>query len=136
MRILLNIDVDDPDRAAAFYAAAFGLTPARRFGDAAIELLGASAPLYVLRKAIGTIGAGSAPRDYTRHWMPLHLDVVVDDVDAALATALHAGAVQEGAIRDETYGRIVQLADPFGHGWCLIAFSARGYDAIADRDQD
>ncbi len=136
MRILLNIDVDDPDRAAAFYAAAFGLTPARRFGDAAIELLGASAPLYVLRKAIGTIGAGSAPRDYTRHWMPLQLDVVVDDVDAALATALHAGAVQEGAIRDESYGRIVQLADPFGHGWCLLEFSARGYDAIADRDQD
>jgi lactoylglutathione lyase len=39
--------------------------------------------------------------------------------------------VQEGAIRDEAYGRIVQLADPFGHGWCLLAFSARGYDAIA-----
>jgi len=44
--------------------------------------------------------------------------------------------VQEGAIRGETYGRIVQLADPFGHGWCLLEFSARGYDAIADRGRD
>ncbi|MFL6586926.1 MAG: VOC family protein [Luteimonas sp.] len=131
MRILLNLDVDDLDRALAFYVAAFGLTPARRFGGDVVELLGAGAPLYLLRKAAGSTGAGTMPREYTRHWMPLHIDVVVDDLDVALATALAAGAVQEGAIRDEAYGRIVQLADPFGHGWCLLAFNARGYDAIA-----
>ncbi|MCD9096275.1 VOC family protein [Luteimonas fraxinea] len=131
MRILLNLDVDDLDRALAFYIAAFGLTPARRFGDDVVELLGADAPLYLLRKVAGSTGAGTTPRAYTRHWMPLHIDVVVDDLDVALAQALAAGAVQEGAIRDEAYGRIVQLADPFGHGWCLLAFSARGYDAIA-----
>jgi predicted enzyme related to lactoylglutathione lyase len=131
MRILLNLDVDDLDRALAFYVAAFGLTPARRFGDDVVELLGAGAPLYLLRKAAGSTGAGTTPRAYTRHWMPLHIDVVVDDLDVALTQALAAGAVQEGAIRDEAYGRIVQLADPFGHGWCLLAFSARGYDAIA-----
>jgi predicted enzyme related to lactoylglutathione lyase len=131
MRILLNLDVDDLDRALAFYVAAFGLTPARRFGEHGVELMGADAPLYLLRKAAGSTGAGTSSRDYARHWMPLHLDVVVDDLDAALTRALAAGAVQEGAIRDEAYGRIVQLADPFGHGWCLLAFSARGYDAIA-----
>lgn len=131
MRILLNLDVDDLDRALAFYVAAFGLAPARRFGEHGVELMGADARLYLLRKAAGSTGAGNAPRDYARHWMPLHLDVVVDDLDAALTRALAAGAVQEGAIRDEAYGRIVQLADPFGHGWCLLAFSPRGYDAIA-----
>mgnify|MGYP000889300410 FL=1 len=131
MRILLNLDVDDLKRALAFYVAAFGLTPARRFGDDVVELLGAGTPLYLLRKAAGSIGAGTTPRDYARHWMPLHIDVVVDDLDTALAQALAAGAVQEGAARDEAYGRIVQLADPFGHGWCLLEFTARGYDAIA-----
>jgi len=131
MRILLNLDVDDLDRALAFYVAAFGLTPARRFGDDVVELLGGPAPLYLLRKAAGTVGAGTTSRDYARHWMPLHIDVVVDDLDTALAKALAAGAAQEGAIRDEAFGQIVQLADPFGHGWCLLEFSARGYDAIA-----
>lgn len=42
-----------------------------------------------------------------------------------------AGATAEGAIRDELFGRIAQLADPFGHGLCLIELSPAGYDAIA-----
>ncbi|MCD9028671.1 VOC family protein [Luteimonas sp. BDR2-5] len=132
MRLLLNIDVDDLDAACRFYVDAFGLAPGRRLGDSVVELLGAEVPLYLLCNPPGSIAAGAAVRDYRRHWTPLHVDVVVDDLDAALARARAAGAAQEGDIRDAPYGRIVQLADPFGHGWCLIAFNALGYDAIAD----
>ena len=57
--------------------------------------------------------------------------MVVDDLAPALARALAAGAVQEGDVRDAAWGRIVQLADPFGHGWCLLQFLGRGYDEIA-----
>ena len=39
-------------------------------------------------------------RDYVRHWTPIHCDVVVDDLDLALARALDAGAAQEGVIRE------------------------------------
>lgn len=132
MHLLLNIDVPDVARAERFYTAAFGLHAGRRFGDGVVELLGAQAPVYLLRKPAGSVAAGDAARGYARHWSPLHCDVVVDDLDAALARAAAAGAVREGDIRDEAWGRIVQLADPFGHGWCLIQFSAAGYDAIAD----
>ena len=45
--------------------------------------------------------------------------------------ALAAGATKEGLIREASWGRIVQLADPFGHGWCLLQFLGRGYDEIA-----
>lgn len=131
MRLLLNIDVPDVAQAERFYVAAFGLAPARRFGEDGVELLGAQVPLYLLRKSAGSTGAGETQRRYDRHWCPLHVDVVVDDFEAALARALAAGAVQEGAVRDADWGRIVQLADPFGHGWCLIRFTAAGYDAIA-----
>ncbi len=93
--------------------------------------LSTRAPVYLLEKAAGTIGAGDDPRHYNRHWTPLHLDVVVEDIQAALARALKAGARAEGPIRDADWGRIVLLADPFGHGVCLVEFSARGYDAIA-----
>lgn len=131
MRLLLNLDVSDLAAAEAFYVAAFGLRPARRLGDGVLELDGAQVPIYLLRKPAGSAGANGSVRDYARHWTPLHVDVVVDDLDAALARALAAGAIQEGAIREADWGRIVQLADPFGHGWCLLQFLGRGYDEIA-----
>ncbi|HEY1140664.1 MAG TPA: VOC family protein [Lysobacter sp.] len=131
MKLLVNIDVPDVRKAEAFYIDAFGLTPARRFGDDGVELLGFEAPLYLLRKDAGSIGAGQSRRDYQRHWTPVHCDVVVDDVDAALARALAAGATQETPLRQANWGRIVTIADPFGHGWCLLQFLGRGYDEIS-----
>lgn len=131
MKLLVNIDVPDMAKAEAFYTAAFGLTPARRFGPDAVELLGFEAPLYLLRKDAGSVGAGTSARDYTRHWTPVHCDVVVDDLEPALARALAAGAIQEGNIRQADWGRIVTVADPFGHAWCLLQFLGRGYDEIA-----
>ena len=131
MKLLLNIDVPDLDEAERFYVEAFGLQATRRFGDGVLELLGAEVPLYLLRKDAASTGAGTSRRDYSRHWTPLHCDVVVDDLDAALARALAAGAWQQGDVRDAAWGRIVTVADPFGHGWCLLQFLGRGYDEIA-----
>ena len=39
--------------------------------------------------------ATAQTRDYGRHWTPVHLDIVVDDVDAAVARAVAAGATLE-----------------------------------------
>ncbi|QDH69936.1 VOC family protein [Marilutibacter alkalisoli] len=131
MNLLLNIDVPDISAAEAFYTAAFGLNPGRRFGEGCVELLGATAAIYLLQKAEGSRGAAGSRRDYARHWTPLHCDVIVNDLDTALDKALAAGAVQEGDTREADWGRIVTLADPFGHGWCLLQFLGRGYDEIA-----
>jgi lactoylglutathione lyase len=133
MQLLVNIDVPELAPAERFYTQAFGLQIGRRFGDDAVELLGATVPIYLLHKTDGTSGAGESKRTYARHWTPLHCDVVVDDLDVAVARAVAAGAVQEGETRDAAWGRIVQLADPHGHGWCLIQFRNRGYDEIATR---
>ncbi|MET3906758.1 putative enzyme related to lactoylglutathione lyase [Bradyrhizobium sp. S3.3.6] len=130
MTVLLNIDVPDIEAATTFYTVAFGLTVGRRFGSDFVELVGWPAPVYLLTKPAGSLGAGSDRRRYDRHWTPLHVDVVVDDVDAAVERALRAGAVLEAPARDAPYGRIAMLADPFGHGFCLLAFSAKGYDAL------
>lgn len=134
LSLLANIDVDDLDRAEAFYVAALGLRVGRRFGGDVVELLGASSPIYLLRKAAGSMAgdATSQTRDYRRHWTPVHLDFVVLDLDSALRCALDAGAVLEGEPRSENWGRIATLADPFGHGFCLLEFRGRGYDEIAD----
>lgn len=130
MKQLINIDVPDLAAAEVFYGEAFGLRGGRRLGSEVLEMLGGTAPLYLLQKAPASTGAGSGIRDYQRHWMPMHVDVVVDDLEPALERALAAGAIQEGLIREAAWGRIVQLADPFGHGWCLLQFVGRGYDEI------
>lgn len=131
MTFLLNIDVPDVAQATAFYTAAFGLTVGRRFGTDLVELVGWPAPVYLLTKRAGTSGAGGGDRRrYERHWTPVHIDVVVADVDAAVERALRAGAILEVPARDAPYGRIAMLADPFGHGFCLLAFSEQGYDAL------
>ena len=131
MHLLINIDVPDLPAAEALYTRAFGLSAGRRFGSGGVELLGAQAPIYVLQNAAGTTAAADMRRDYARHWTPVHLDVVVDHLEPALARALDAGLVQESDIRDANWGRIVRLADPWGHGWCLLQFVNRGYDEIA-----
>jgi predicted enzyme related to lactoylglutathione lyase len=130
MTLLLNIDVPDVEAGVRFYTAAFDLKVGRRFGTDFVELLGWPAPVYLLTKAAGTVGAGGDLRRYGRHWTPVHPDIVVDDVDAAVARAVGAGAKLEAPAKDTTYGRIAMLADPFGHGFCLLQFNRQGYDAL------
>jgi uncharacterized glyoxalase superfamily protein PhnB len=132
MDLLVNIDVPDLGRAIAFYGDAFGLTVTRRLGADAAELSGWPVRLYLLRKPEGSPAAAEDLRHYDRHWTPVHLDVVVDDLDVSLARALAAGARAETEVRAETWGKIVVVADPFGHGLCLIEFLGRGYDEISE----
>jgi predicted enzyme related to lactoylglutathione lyase len=129
--ILVNIDVDDLPRATEFYVRAFGWSVARRLGSDVVELMGGGVPVYLVASVAGSIPApNAAPRDYQRHWTPVHLDVVVADLDAALARAEGAGARREAEPATHAWGRIVRLADPFGHGVCLVQFHGRGYDEI------
>ena len=131
--LLVNIDVPDIEAGIAFYTAAVGLRVGRRFEADFVELLGRSAPIYLLRKEPGTtIGpAGGEARRYARHWCPIHPDFVVDDIEAATARALAAGAVQEGETCSAAYGKLAMFADPFGNGFCLIEFNEEAYDALA-----
>ncbi|UHQ53711.1 MULTISPECIES: VOC family protein [Microbulbifer] len=132
MDLLVNIDVDDLPGAVDFYTRALGLQVGRRFGSDGVELLGASAPLYLLAKEAGSVTAGGDERCYRRHWTPVHLDMVVEDVEAAVEKAVAAGAKLESSVRVNNWGAIAGLADPFGHGFCLLEFRGRGYDEISD----
>jgi len=130
---IVNIDVPDLAAAEAFYLAAFGLRIGRRLGTGAVELLGGPTPLYLLQNEAGSAATEDGDvRDYERHWTPLHLDWVVEDIDAALMRAVAAGAMLEQPVRERRWGHIAVLADPFGHGFCLIQFSGEGYDALVE----
>ena len=132
MQFLVNLDVDDLGKAVAFYAAAFGLTVGRRFGPHAVEMLGGTAPIYLLAKKPGSRAtAADDRREYERHWTPVHLDFVVEDIDAAVEKAVAAGATLEKPAQTNSWGKLAVLADPFGHGFCFIEFLGRGYDEIS-----
>ena len=135
MELRICIDVDNMERAVEFYTEALGLRTGRRFKSDFVEILGASSPIDLLFNAPGTrpiaSGQGSeSVRSYQRHWTPVHLDFVVEDIDAAVDRLQRHGAVLEMPVTERVWGRIAGLADPFGHGIDLLEFKGRGYDEI------
>lgn len=133
MDLLVNIDVDDLERATRFYTQAFGLKVTRRFGSGGVELTGGSVPVYLLTKEAGSHAScdSGQVRNYARHWTPVHLDFVVEDIEVAVQRARAAGATLEQPVRTSNWGKLALMADPFGHGFCLVQFVGRGYDEIA-----
>ena len=134
MKLLINIDVDDLEKGVAFYQSAFGLSLRRRLFDGTVaELVGASSNVYLLTKPSGSSASPqvSLPRDYRRHWTPVHLDFEVENVDATVQRALAAGAKLEDKVQTFPWGRIAKMSDPFGHGFCILEFTGAGYDNVA-----
>ena len=108
--LLVNVDVDDLERGTRF------------------------APIYLLPKAAGSEAfPNGTKRSYARHWTPVHLDFVVEDIGAAMKRALAAGATLEADVATHPYGKLALMADPFGNGFCLLEFTGRGYDEITLR---
>lgn len=134
MKFLVNIDVDDLEKAVEFYSSVFALRVGRRFGASAVEMLGGSAPIYLLCKASGTQASYvvSQLRSYERHWTPVHLDFVVEEVESAVQKAIAAGAQLECPVATQEWGKLALMVDPFGSGFCFVQFLGRGYDEIAE----
>lgn len=132
MELRACIDVPDLEKGIAFYTKGLGLRVGRRLGRHWAELLGATSPIDLLTQPVGSPASSrsTATRDYDRHWTPVHLDFVVEDVDSAVAAAVAAGAILERDIQTRPWGRMANLADPFGHGICLLEFQGRGYDEL------
>jgi predicted enzyme related to lactoylglutathione lyase len=127
-KLRICIDVPDVTRAVDFYSRTFGLASVAR--DGFVELVGAPVPIDILPRQAGSTTAppANATRTYERHWTPLHLDFVVDDVDAAVARAVALGATLEAGPIDLPFARSAQLSDPFGHGLCILQMTERGYE--------
>jgi catechol 2,3-dioxygenase-like lactoylglutathione lyase family enzyme len=133
MELRICIDVDDLQRGIAFYTQGLGLRLGRKLGEDWAELLGGTSPIDLLANAPGTAPLGSQSPDrrvYDRHWTPVHLDFVVTDIDARVALLQAAGAVLERPIVQRKWGRMANMADPFGHGLDLLEFEGRGYDEL------
>lgn len=127
------IEVADLERGIAFYCGGLGLALKRRLGPNWVELEGANLPIFLLgnRPPVAELGQTTQPRDFGRHWTPVHLDFIVSDIDASLSRLVALGATLDRPVQLREYGRMANMADPFGNGFDLIAFSGPGYDRVA-----
>lgn len=131
MKTIINIDVPDIAKAIEFYQNALGLKYSRIIDNDVAEMLGGSSIIYLLQKGDGTSfsKASADKRSYHRHWTPVHIDFVVENLEQAKEMAIKAGAVCESECIEWMGSRCVTFSDPFGHGFCLIEFSGETYTA-------
>lgn len=129
MNVIINIDVPLLEPAIAFYCNAFDLKLERLLDDDVAELTGASTRVYLLQQAEDSIPSEftSDVRHYQRHWTPIHIDIVVDDLVSAAERVIKAGAKMESECIEWRGSRCISFADPFGHGFCLIQFEQGSY---------
>jgi predicted enzyme related to lactoylglutathione lyase len=126
------IEVTEAEAGIGFYCDGLGLRLKRRLSPRWIELEGANLPIFLLagRAAVADLGTRQQPRDFGRHWTPVHLDFIVPDLDAMVARLAARGGTLDRAVERPDYGRIAYMADPFGNGFDLIEFSGPGYDNV------
>jgi predicted enzyme related to lactoylglutathione lyase len=129
MKILVNIDVPELAPAIDFYCAALGLSLSRTIDDDVAELTGGSCVIYLLQNADGSDpGRGlAAPRRYSGHWTPVHIDFVVDDIEKAADRVVSAGGTRESECVEWRGSKCITFSDPFGNGFCLIEFAGETY---------
>ena len=134
-KIIINIDVPSLDAGVAFYSSGLGFDLKRTlFKNSVAEMALGEVMIYLVEQNEGTRPFPDAreTRKYERHWTPVHLDVVVDNMKLAIRRASEAGATVSGETMVSAWGTLTPLADPFGHGLCLLEFSEEGYNAVAD----
>lgn len=120
--VSISVDVPNLAEAIRFYETAFGFSKSSEPIPGVVVLSAGNIEVCLLEKSAGSKASNSTPekRHYERHWRPVHLDIHVDDLKAALARALRAGAKQEQLFENSGHGAVAFCSDPFGHGFCLI----------------
>lgn len=118
----VSIDVPDLEAGLRFYGEVFGFREkARPFPTLAI-LDANNVSVCLHEKAAGSPSAsvGSERRRYERHWTPVHLDLHVEDFDAALSQVRARGGAVENELRTQGPKPTAFCSDPFGNGFCVI----------------
>ncbi|WED27598.1 hypothetical protein L3V77_05015 [Vibrio sp. DW001] len=121
IKISVSIDVSDLKKAEAFYVEALGCKKVRDQGAIMVVLSVENAEIYLQEKQVGSkpLVSSNVVRDYERHWTPVHLDFLCNNVNERVSKIRELGGSHEGGESGE-WGSIAHCSDPFGNGFCLI----------------
>jgi catechol 2,3-dioxygenase-like lactoylglutathione lyase family enzyme len=119
------LDSDDPRRLAAFYSALLGWPvavdepprPGLPPEDAWVMLRAPNGGVGLSFQYEGEYVAPAWPAERGAQQMMLHLDIGVDDLDAAVARAVELGATLAD---HQPQDGVRVLLDPAGHPFCLF----------------
>lgn len=115
------LDCADPTGLAEFWSAALG-RPVGEVTDRWAELVPAPGEMTVAFQRV------ARHRRTRRRWprvpQQVHLDVAVDDLDAAVAAARARGARVLSDVHDPTGSPWQVLEDPAGHPFCFVTTGA------------
>lgn len=103
------IDCADPGTLAAFWSGMLGGEPVERD----------DAWWYILPPGWTQLSFQKVPEPKSVK-NRVHLDVRVDDIEAATAQAEVLGARRVGAVHHDTAGSFQVLLDPEGNEWCVV----------------
>jgi predicted enzyme related to lactoylglutathione lyase len=129
------VEIDDLERGIEFYVNGLGLTLKRRLTERWVELAGAQVPIHLLARPEPEFESGGhvLHKDFSRHWTPVHLDFVMEDLEAAVERAVRAGATLERRVDHPGLWQMAALADPFGNGFDLITDPEAAYERLTSR---
>lgn len=118
----VSIDVPSLDDGLRFYCSVFGFIEMSRPFPTMAVLDANNVTVCMHEKAAGTKSStgGADVRRYERHWTPVHLDLHVSDIHAALAKLRAEGGVVENEFLTEGPKPAAFCGDPFGNGICVI----------------
>lgn len=120
IKISVSIDVANVKEGEDFYIEALGCKKLRDQGSMSVISAG-NCDIYLQANESGTqpIPSEAVKRDYSRHWTPVHLDFLAENVDEIVEKILKLGGQHEGGESGD-WGAIAYCADPFGNGFCVI----------------
>ena len=111
----VTIDCNDPDALATFWSAVLGTAIVEpgpdRPGWRRLQPFGAAGPRLNFQP-VDEPKVGKAR---------LHLDVLVDDIDAAVERIVALGGADTGTREELPRGRIAVMRDPGGNEFCVLA---------------
>jgi len=110
----VTIDCLDPERVAQFWSALLRRPPGTsESGWVYLGERGDPQPRLVFQP-VAEPKAGK---------VRIHLDVTVDDIEAAITEVIALGGRQTGGRHIHAEGTVVVVADPEGHEFCLVQYN-------------
>jgi len=109
------LEAPDPQALADFYSAVLGWPVAQRDEDGAAIQFGEANAYISFQRATGYVSP-TWPAEPGKQLMMMHIDVAVDDLEQAVASARELGATLADF---QPQDNCTVLLDPAGHPFCL-----------------
>lgn len=93
IRMSVSIDVPSLSKAETFYVEALGCKKVRDQDPDMVVLATENCEIYLQEKDAGTkpVASSDVVREYRRHWTPVHLDFLTENVNEVVERVLRFG---------------------------------------------